>query len=243
MREILHCSTLQDYHDGYPKLDCALLACVCEFHRELSFKTYKLDCMHSYTLPNMAKEASLRICKAEVELLTEREHLDLIEPAVRGGVNSVYEERRFVANNCYLDNYDASRESVFGFCVDANNLYGGVMQLDKLPIADYILRSDIPLSEILNTPDDAQVGYFVEVDLSYPNHLHDDHRDFPLAPTKDFVEDAWLSDYQIELKEQHNLPTSKVKKRLQTLFDKEKCFVHYKLLKHYVDLGLIVKKL
>ena len=243
MWEILHCSNLQDYHDGYLKLDCALLACVCDFHRELSFKTYKLDCMHFYTLPNMAKEASLRICKAEVELLTEREHLDLIEPAVRGGVTSVYEERRFIANNCYLDNYDASKESVFGFCVDANNLYGGVMQLDKLPIADYILRSDIPLSEILNKPDDAQVGYFVDVDLSYPTHLHDDHRDFPLAPTKDFVEDAWLSDYQIELKEQHNLPTSKVKKLLQTLFDKEKYVVHYKLLKLYVDLGLIVKKL
>ena len=66
----------------------------------------------------MAKEATLQICTAEVELLTEREHLDLIEPAVRGGVTSVYKERRFVANNCNLDNYDASKESVFGFCVD-----------------------------------------------------------------------------------------------------------------------------
>ena len=56
-------------------------------------------------------------------------------------------------------------------------------------------------------------------------------------------EDAWLSDYQIELKEQHNLPTSKVQKLLQTLFDKEKYAVNYKLLKLYVDLGLIVKKL
>ena len=117
------------------------------------------------------------------------------------------------------------------------------MQLGKLPIADYILRSDIPLSEILNTPDDVKVGYFVEVDVSYPSHLHDDHRDFPLAPTEDFVEDAWLSAYQIELKEQLNLPTSRVKKLLQTLFDKEKYVVYYKLLKLYVDLGLIVKKL
>ena len=68
--ENLGCGTLQDYHDAYLKLDCALLACVCEFHRELSFTTYKLDCMHFFTLPNMAKEASLRICKANVELLT-----------------------------------------------------------------------------------------------------------------------------------------------------------------------------
>ena len=80
MLEILECGTLQDYHDSYLKLYCALLACVCEFHRQLSFDTYKLDCMHFFTLPNMAKEASLRICTANVELLTECEHLDMIEP-------------------------------------------------------------------------------------------------------------------------------------------------------------------
>ena len=85
----LICQTLQDYHDAYLKTDCALFACVCEFHRELSFSTYKLDCMHFYTLPNMTKEASLRICKANVELLTEREQLDMIEGAVHGGVCSV----------------------------------------------------------------------------------------------------------------------------------------------------------
>ena len=108
MWNTLNCQTLQDYHDAYLKTDCALLACVCEFHRELSFSTYKLDCMHFYTLPNMAKEASLRICKAEVELLTEREHLDMIEGAVRAGVCSVYEMRKFRANNKYLPDYDSS---------------------------------------------------------------------------------------------------------------------------------------
>ena len=50
----------------------------------------------------MAKEASLRICKAEVEFLTEREHLDMLEGAVRGGVCSVYEMRKYTANNKYV---------------------------------------------------------------------------------------------------------------------------------------------
>ena len=35
MWKLLGCKSLQDYHDAYLKLDCALLA--CEFHRELSF--------------------------------------------------------------------------------------------------------------------------------------------------------------------------------------------------------------
>ena len=34
---------LQDYHYAYFKLDCALLNCVCQFHSEVSFTTYKLD--------------------------------------------------------------------------------------------------------------------------------------------------------------------------------------------------------
>ena len=59
----------------------------------------------------------------------------------------MYEERRFVLNKCYLDSYDASKDSVFCFCVDASNLYGGVMQLDKLTVSVYFLKSDIPFSK------------------------------------------------------------------------------------------------
>ena len=114
--------------------------------------------------PNMAKEASLRICNDEVELLTGRENLDMIEVAKRGEVCSVYEMRKFTANKKYLPDYDSSQPSTFGFCVDANNLYGGVMQNEKLPHSDFTLYSDITLAEILNCPDDNPVGYFLEVD-------------------------------------------------------------------------------
>ena len=38
----------------------------------------------------MAKEALLRIYKANVQLLTEQKRLDIIEPAFRSGVTSVY---------------------------------------------------------------------------------------------------------------------------------------------------------
>ena len=122
MWEILGCGTLLDYHDAYLKLDCALLACVSEFHRELCFTTYKLDCMHFFTLSNMAKEASLRICKSNVELLTEREHLDMIEPEIRGGVISVYENRCFISNNQYIPNYN-SREDHHSVSVLMRKIY------------------------------------------------------------------------------------------------------------------------
>ena len=111
-----------------------------------------------------------------------------------------------------------------------------------LPVGEFAFNVEITLNEILNTPNDASVGYFLEVDLNYPVHLHDDHRDFPLAPTKEIVQDEWLGEYQLELKEQHRLPSSNVKKLLQTLFDKKNYVLHYKLLKLYVSLGLIVAK-
>ena len=96
------------------------------------------------------------------------------------------------------------------------------MQLEKLPVANFEFNTEIPAQEMSDTTDDASIEYFVEVDLSYPLTPHDEHRNFSLAPTKDVVEDDWLSNYQIELKEQHNLPSSKVKKPLQTFFDKER---------------------
>ena len=91
MWNLLGCKTMQDYHDAYLKLDCALLDCCSEYCRKISFKTYKLDVVQFFTAPNMAKDAALRITKAEVQLFTERELLDMIEPAIRGGITSVFE--------------------------------------------------------------------------------------------------------------------------------------------------------
>ena len=51
-----------------------------------------------------------------------------------------------------------------------------------------------------------------------------------------------MGEYQLELKEQNRLLSSNVKKLLQTLIDKKNYVLHYKLLKLYVSLGLIVAK-
>ena len=86
------------------------------------------------------------------------------------------------------------------------------------------------------------MGYFVEFDLSNPPGLHDDHRDLPLAPTKDIVEEEWLGEFQLNTKEQHNLLIRKMKKLLQRFFDKEGYVAQYNLLKLYIELGLVIKK-
>ena len=79
----------------------------------------------------------LRICKAPIELLTQREHLDMVENLIRGGINSVYSKRFAVANNNYLGNFYAQKPSAFIIMIDANNLYGGVMENFCLPLNDF----------------------------------------------------------------------------------------------------------
>ena len=75
------------------------------------------------------------------------------------------------------------------------------------------------------------------------------HCDYPLAPTKEDVQKDWLSRYQTNISEQKKNNENcgpaigKVKKLLQTLYDKTHYIIHYKLLKLYVKLGLIVTKL
>ena len=243
MWQLLNCETMQDYHDSYLKLDVALLACCSEYCRKISFQTYRLDVAQFFTAPNMAKDAALRITKARVELLTEPEHLHMIEQSVRGGITSVFETRYFKANNQFLPGFNPEEASTFGLCLDANNLYGGVMQKELLPIGSFRFANEVSISQILNMPQDSAIGYFAEVDLECPTDVHDNQRDYPLAPVKEIVQDVWLSDFQINLKEQYNIPEAKVPKLLQTLFDKKNYVVHYKLLQLYVQLGLRITKL
>ena len=53
------------------------------------------------------------------------------------------------------------------------------MQLEKLRIANFAFNAEIPIQDILDTAEDASIGYFVVVNLSCPPRLLHEHRDFP----------------------------------------------------------------
>ena len=216
------CQTLDDYHNLYLKTDTFCL-------------------LHYFTSSHLSGDAIIKFCRADLHFLTEREHLETAENMIRGGVASIISKRFFRANNKYMNSFNPDNESSFGLLLDANNLYGGVMEKLPLPLKDF-QKVEIPHREILNTDIDSDVGYILEVDLEYPDYLHDQHKDFPLAPTKENTEKKFLSDFQFNLLEKMGVKKLNHQKLMQTLNNKSNYTVHYLNSKLYVELGLIVKK-
>jgi hypothetical protein len=69
--------------------------------------------------------------------------------------------------------------------------------MEPLPTHDFHWSGD-SIEDIMKTYLDSQHGYFLEVDLEYPQNLHDKHSDYPLAPETLKVNE-WLSDYHCTL--------------------------------------------
>ncbi|XP_031789084.1 uncharacterized protein LOC116418046 [Nasonia vitripennis] len=216
-------STLGEYSDLYLKTDVLLLADVFESFRETSLKAYDLCPAHFYTTPGLTFSAALKMTKVELELLTDIDMLMFIESGIRGGISQCC-NRYAKSNNPYMgSSYDKDQKTKTLLYFDINNLYGWAM-VQPLPVGKFEWIDYEKNPSFFNTPPDSDIGYFAEVDLEYPEEIHDDHRDLPfcaehLAP-----------------------PGSKQKKLLTTLNDKKRYVIHYRALKQVLDNGLRLKK-
>ena len=82
----------------------------------------------------------------------------------------------------------------------------------------------------------------LEVDLEYPQELHDLHYDYPVGPEKVKVSNDMLSGY-CKIAEKYNISIGLVSKLIPTLRDKKEYALHYRNLQLYLDLGLKIKKI
>ena len=90
--------------------------------------------------------------------------------------------------------------------------------------------------------EDSNKGLILEVDLEYPQELHDLHNDYPLAPEKVKVNKDDLSEYCKSISKEYGISTGLVSKLIPTLSKKEKYVLHYRNLQLYIDLGLKMTK-
>ena len=82
--------------------------------------------------------------------------------------------------------YDENEESSFLEYLDANNLYGCAMS-EPLPVNGFDWMEDLSKVDedfIKNYDKDNDKKYILEVDVEYPENLHDLHSDLPFLPKR-----------------------------------------------------------
>ena len=230
------CKTMEDYTSLYVKLDTVLLADVFEQFRRLTFKQYGLDPAHCWTLAGYTWQAALKFTGMQLELITDPNIFLMVESAIRGGISTV-SNRLATANNQYLKSYDSSKPSSFIISWDVINLYGYCM-LSKLPCGNFRFLEDPEKFDFETIQHDDDTGYILEVDLQYPQHLHDSHSDLPLAPEHLKVTPDMLSEYSNTDSSFHGQCAL-----TPNLYDKKKYVLYLRNLQLYTQLGLKVKKI
>ena len=69
---------------------------------------------------------------------------------------------------------------------DMTNLYGWAMS-QYLPYGGFEWVGNVKSFDVRSLKENDSVGYTLEVDLKYPEELHDSHSDYPLAAEKSYV--------------------------------------------------------
>ena len=209
--------TMGEYHDLYLVSDVLLLTDVFENFRKTCMQYYKLDPCHYFTSPGLSWDAMLKMTNIKLELMTDIDMFQFIEKGMRGGVSYIA-NRYGNANNKYMKEYDEKAPSKYIMYLDANNLYGWAMS-QYLPTGNFKSMTDKEISKIDlgKYKADCKKGLIPEVDLEYPQELHD-------ICTMNFL---------CALK----------RLRCRTICSQSTArMLHYRNLQLYLDLGLKIKK-
>ena len=123
-----------------------------------------------------------------------------------------------------------------------NNLYGWVIN-EYLPYKGFKWLKSIDKFYIMSISEKSSIGYFLEVELEYPEELHELHNDFPLAPEKLTVPSDMLSKYCNKIGDKYKITVDDVKKLIPNLGNKTNYVAHYRNLQLYLSLGIKLTKI
>ena len=218
--------TFKEYHELYNITDVLLLADVFENFRDICLKIYGLDPVYYFTAPGLAWDACLKMTNIDLELLSDPDMLLMFEKGIRGGI-SIISNRYGEANNKYMGRgFNKNKPSKYLMYLDANNLYGCAMSM-KLPTHGFKWLTSGEMEKLY----DNQIiqiwektPCILEVDLEYPENLHDLHNDYPFCPER------------VECK-------NGVEKLIPNLRNKTKYVIHYKNLIQCLKAGMKLKKI
>ena len=217
--------TMGDYHELYSKTDVLLLADVFEKFNSMCLGYYGLDPCHYFSSPGLTWSAILKITKIELELISGIIMYFFVEKGMRGGISYIA-KRYSKANNKYIKSYDDNKSSKYIMNLDASNLYGWAIS-QYLPYSEFQwLNKKNYKFDVNLIAENSFDGYILEVDLEYPDELHELHNDYPLAPEKLEISHDMLSKYCSNIANKYDITTGGVNKLIPNLDNKSKYVLH-----------------
>ena len=130
--------------------------------------------MYCVSLPGYTWECGLKNTGINLQTLQDKDLILTLENNIRGGISSVMGEK-----------YVKSDDDKKILYMDATNLFGHSMS-QPLPYDEIEMWHGQPdkycnwLVENLNTLDYSDIGYFIEVDLRYPDNIKEKNKEFPI---------------------------------------------------------------
>ena len=211
----------------YLKCDVLLLACVFEKFLKVSVNEFGINPLYCVSLPGYTWQCGLKYTRINLQTLQDKDMILLLENNIRGGISSVMGDR-----------YVKSDDNKKILYIDANIFFGHSMS-QPLPFDEIKFEKNVKLEDVLDTPDDSDIGYFVEADLIYPDNIKEKTIHFPFAPMNKKINPDKFNDYMKEIKPDTYIQTIKL---ICDWSDKKNYLVHYSMLKFYVRHGIIVHK-
>ena len=147
-----------------------MLASVFEKFIKISLNEYGINPLYCVSLPGYTWQCGLKYTGINLQTLQGKDVILLLENNIRGGISSVMGDR-----------YVKSTDNKKILYIDANNLYGHSMS-EPLPYDEIKLDKNVKLEDILNTQDDSNIGFFIEVDLNYPDNTKEKTKNSAFAP-------------------------------------------------------------
>ena len=199
----------------------------------VSINEFDINPLICVSLPGYTWHCGLKYTGINLQIFQDKDFFSIIEKNKRGGISSVMGDR-------YVK-LDENKELIY---MEATNLYGYSM-IQTLPYVEIEIWHGHPdlymdkSEEILSILDDSDIGYFVEVDIRYPDTIKEKTKNFPFCPeNKIFAEDKY-KEYMKKIKPKSYI---KAKKLICDCTDKKNFLIHCRMLKFYVRHRMIVDK-
>ena len=159
---------------------------------------------------------------------------------MRGGISYIA-KRHSKANNTYMQSYDVNEPRKYIVHLDKIYLYGWAMS-QYHPYGRFnwlnqekIDRCDVDSIECNSIEENSSIGYILEVDLEYPDKLHNN---YPLAPEKLIIGQNMLPIFCSSIANKYDRAISGVSKLVPNLANKDKYVLHYRNLQLYLSLDM-----